>query len=112
MKALFFFSSIQKLRKHNSHNCTLHSYAHTPLANNSRLYNYTIIYTLTTSNNNNKKSMAERLSQITSHFTSHKHKGTVPTKIGVKSPDDVVIVDAVRTAITRGNKGGFKDTVP
>ncbi|KAG0036650.1 3-ketoacyl-CoA thiolase with broad chain length specificity [Podila clonocystis] len=55
--------------------------------------------------------MTERLSQITSHLTSHS-KGTLPTKIGVKSPDDVVIVDAVRTAITRGNKGGFKDTVP
>ncbi|KAG0363289.1 3-ketoacyl-CoA thiolase with broad chain length specificity [Podila minutissima] len=54
--------------------------------------------------------MTERLSQIASHLTSP--KGTVPTKIGVKSPDDVVIVDAVRTAITRGNKGGFKDTVP
>lgn len=33
-----------------------------------------------------------------------------PTKVGVKSPEDVVVVSAVRTAITRGRKGGFKDT--
>ncbi|KAF9278845.1 3-ketoacyl-CoA thiolase with broad chain length specificity [Mortierella alpina] len=37
---------------------------------------------------------------------------SIHTKIGVKSPDDVVIVDAVRTPMTRGKKGGFKDTVP
>jgi len=29
-----------------------------------------------------------------------------------KSPDDVVIVSAVRTPIARGKKGSFKDTVP
>ncbi|KAI8869283.1 hypothetical protein GQ42DRAFT_170017 [Ramicandelaber brevisporus] len=36
----------------------------------------------------------------------------VPTKVGVQSPDDVVIVSALRTAITRGRRGGFKDTHP
>ena len=61
---------------------------------------------------------SSRLAQISSHLgvgqtgaggASHSE---IPTKIGVKSPDDVVIVDAVRTAMTRGKKGGFKDTVP
>lgn len=33
-----------------------------------------------------------------------------PTKVGIKSPEDIVVVSAVRTAITRGRKGGFKDT--
>jgi len=33
-------------------------------------------------------------------------------KIGVKNGDDVVIVAAYRTAITKGSKGGFKDTNP
>ena len=33
-------------------------------------------------------------------------------KIPPKSPDDVVIVSAVRTAIGRGKKGSFKDTTP
>jgi len=32
--------------------------------------------------------------------------------IGTKSPDDVVIVSALRTPITRSKKGGFKDTMP
>jgi acetyl-CoA acyltransferase 1 len=31
---------------------------------------------------------------------------------GKKSPDDVVIVSALRTAIGRANKGNFKDTTP
>ncbi|RKO95605.1 putative acetyl-CoA acetyltransferase, partial [Caulochytrium protostelioides] len=29
-----------------------------------------------------------------------------------KSPDDIVIVSALRTAITKGGKGGFKETHP
>ncbi|KAI9302519.1 Thiolase, N-terminal domain-containing protein [Cunninghamella echinulata] len=37
---------------------------------------------------------------------------SIPTKVGVKSPEDVVIVSALRTAITRGRKGAFKDTLP
>lgn len=32
--------------------------------------------------------------------------------IGSKSPDDVVIVSALRTPICRARKGGFKDTMP
>lgn len=33
-------------------------------------------------------------------------------KIGSKSPDDVVIISALRTPICRAKKGGFKDTMP
>lgn len=33
-----------------------------------------------------------------------------PTKIGIKSPEDVVVVAAVRTAMTKGRKGGLKNT--
>ncbi|KAG9324849.1 hypothetical protein KVV02_001594 [Mortierella alpina] len=62
--------------------------------------------------------MASRLAQISSHLTGGlsttlgPSSSTIRTKIGVKAPDDVVIVDAVRTPMTRGKKGGFKDTVP
>ncbi|KAI9244929.1 Thiolase, N-terminal domain-containing protein [Sporodiniella umbellata] len=31
------------------------------------------------------------------------------TRIGSKSPEDIVVVTAVRTALTKGRKGGFKD---
>ncbi|OZJ04300.1 hypothetical protein BZG36_02592 [Bifiguratus adelaidae] len=53
--------------------------------------------------------MAQRLSQISSHLSP---QPTSSTQIGVKSPDDVVIVAAVRSAITRARKGPFKDTLP
>ncbi|CAO3644226.1 unnamed protein product [Cunninghamella echinulata] len=33
------------------------------------------------------------------------------TRVGVKSPEDVVVVSAVRTAMAKGRKGGFKDTL-
>lgn len=33
------------------------------------------------------------------------------TRIGVKSPEDVVVVSAVRTALAKGRKGGFKDVL-
>merc|ERR1719158_286793 len=33
-------------------------------------------------------------------------------KIGTKNPDDIVILSALRTPITRAKKGGFKDTMP
>ncbi|GJJ70375.1 acetyl-CoA acyltransferase 1 [Entomortierella parvispora] len=59
--------------------------------------------------------MSSRLAQISSHLTvqpTAAQTSNIPTKIGVKSADDVVIVDAVRTPMTRGKKGGFKDTVP
>ncbi|KAF9109994.1 3-ketoacyl-CoA thiolase with broad chain length specificity, partial [Mortierella sp. AM989] len=60
--------------------------------------------------------MASRIAQIASHLvpstSTDSGASSVHTKIGVKSPDDVVIVDAVRTPLTRSKKGGFKDTVP
>jgi acetyl-CoA acyltransferase 1 len=59
--------------------------------------------------------MSSRLAQISSHLTvqpTSAQSATIRTKIGVKSPDDVVIVDACRTPMGRGKKGGFKDTVP
>lgn len=33
------------------------------------------------------------------------------THVDVKSPEDIVIVSAVRTALGKGRKGGFKDTL-
>jgi hypothetical protein len=33
------------------------------------------------------------------------------TRVGVKSPEDVVVVSALRTALTKGRKGGFKDVL-
>ncbi|KAL1929630.1 hypothetical protein VTP01DRAFT_1768 [Rhizomucor pusillus] len=33
------------------------------------------------------------------------------TRVGVKSPEDVVVVAAVRTAMTKGRKGGLKNTL-
>ncbi|KAF9367968.1 3-ketoacyl-CoA thiolase with broad chain length specificity, partial [Mortierella sp. AD011] len=59
--------------------------------------------------------MSSRLAQISSHLTvqpTSAQSSSIHAKIGVKHPDDVVIVDAVRTPMTRGKKGGFKDTVP
>lgn len=49
--------------------------------------------------------MASRLTQIASHL-GVAGKGALTSQ----HADDVVIVSAVRTAITKGNKGGFKDT--
>ena len=47
------------------------------------------------------------------HENETKRQGKNMTKIGgIKSPDDVVIVSALRTPITRGRKGPFKDTYP
>jgi acetyl-CoA acetyltransferase len=34
----------------------------------------------------------------------------VASKVGVKSPDDIVIVSALRTLMGRARKGGLKDT--
>ncbi|KAG2231657.1 Thiolase, N-terminal domain-containing protein [Thamnidium elegans] len=33
------------------------------------------------------------------------------TRVGVKSPEDIVVVSAVRTALGKGRKGGFKDVL-
>merc|ERR1719316_1807842 len=38
--------------------------------------------------------------------------GQTMGKLGVKSPDDVVICSAMRTAMGKANKGSFKDTPP
>ncbi|CAG8433977.1 486_t:CDS:2 [Scutellospora calospora] len=54
--------------------------------------------------------MAQRVQQIVSHFSSH-HNPAV-ARVGHKSPEDVVIVVAVRTPMTKSKKGGFKDTLP
>ncbi|KAL3477151.1 Thiolase, N-terminal domain-containing protein [Aspergillus californicus] len=48
----------------------------------------------------------QRLIQVASHIGSK--KGT--SVITEKNPDDVVITCALRTALTKGGKGGFKDT--
>ncbi|KAJ1751494.1 3-ketoacyl-CoA thiolase with broad chain length specificity [Coemansia sp. RSA 1807] len=48
-----------------------------------------------------------RLGQVASHLGGSK---APRTQVGVKNPDDVVIVKALRTPITRARKGGFKDT--
>ncbi|KAJ1301606.1 hypothetical protein OPQ81_008854 [Rhizoctonia solani] len=49
----------------------------------------------------------DRIRQLTSHFSSAP-KG-LPA-LSKKSPDDVVITMAVRSALTKAKKGGFKDT--
>ncbi|KAK9478532.1 Thiolase, N-terminal domain-containing protein [Lipomyces japonicus] len=54
--------------------------------------------------------MADRLASLASHLASKKPSAV--SKIVEKHPDDVVIVGAYRTAITKGGKGGFKDTAP
>ncbi|KAG2229002.1 Thiolase, N-terminal domain-containing protein [Thamnidium elegans] len=53
--------------------------------------------------------MASRLQQVSGHLTP---TDGVANKIGVKSPEDIVIVCAVRSAITRARKGGFANTMP
>ncbi|KAK9322950.1 Thiolase, N-terminal domain-containing protein [Lipomyces orientalis] len=52
--------------------------------------------------------MSERLSAIASHIAPN--EASAVSKITEKHPDDVVIVAAYRTAITKGGRGGFKDT--
>ncbi|RHZ74116.1 hypothetical protein Glove_227g164 [Diversispora epigaea] len=54
--------------------------------------------------------MTQRVQQIASHLTGHSNPCIA--RIGQKSPEDVVIVTAVRTPLTKANKGGFKDTLP
>jgi acetyl-CoA acyltransferase 1 len=59
-----------------------------------------------------------RVAKITGHMTTGAASMQAePTSsamgiVGTKSPDDVVIVSALRTAIGRARKGGFKDTTP
>ncbi|KAI9001844.1 Thiolase, N-terminal domain-containing protein [Hyaloraphidium curvatum] len=54
--------------------------------------------------------MASRVEQVASHLAG----GSAPTfgKIGVKSPDDVVLVSAYRSAITRSKGGAFQGVHP
>ncbi|GAB7340419.1 hypothetical protein MBLNU457_6853t1 [Dothideomycetes sp. NU457] len=59
-----------------------------------------------------KNSVAhDRLSQVASHLTNSE-ADLPPNKdiILKKNPDDVVVTCALRTALTKGGKGGFKDT--
>ncbi|KAK5745525.1 3-ketoacyl-CoA thiolase with broad chain length specificity [Elasticomyces elasticus] len=47
----------------------------------------------------------ERLSQVASHMNASGRAGLLE-----KRPDDIVVTAALRTPITKGGKGGFKDT--
>ncbi|KAJ5665849.1 uncharacterized protein N7477_008297 [Penicillium maclennaniae] len=53
-------------------------------------------------------SAQQRLNQVSSHFGSAGKKGAA--SITEKHPDDIVVTCALRTALTKGGKGGFKDT--
>lgn len=64
--------------------------------------------------------MAHRIEKIIGHLgassaplclTAEPTAGALG-KVGFKSPDDVVIVSALRTPIGRAGKGSFKDTTP
>ncbi|KAH8697645.1 3-ketoacyl-CoA thiolase peroxisomal A precursor [Talaromyces proteolyticus] len=47
----------------------------------------------------------QRLTQVSSHLS-----GSRSSSITDKHPDDIVVTAALRTPITKGGKGGFKDT--
>jgi acetyl-CoA acyltransferase 1 len=53
--------------------------------------------------------MSSRLQQVADHILPSSYTAN---KIGHKSPEDIVIVSALRTAITRARKGALKDTLP
>jgi acetyl-CoA acyltransferase 1 len=53
-----------------------------------------------------KTQAQQRLSQTTSHLSPSSGKQSILSK----SPDDIVVTCALRTPITKGGKGGFKDT--
>jgi len=48
----------------------------------------------------------QRLQQVSSHISGKRGKAGLIEK----HPDDIVVTAALRTAITKGGKGGFKDT--
>lgn len=50
-------------------------------------------------------SAQQRLTQVSSHLS-----GSKSSSVTDKNPDDIVVTAALRTAITKGGKGGFKDT--
>ncbi|KAI9673191.1 MAG: 3-ketoacyl-CoA thiolase with broad chain length specificity [Caeruleum heppii] len=52
----------------------------------------------------------QRLSQVANHLTPSSSSKTGRDKILEKNPDDIVVTTALRTALTKGGKGGFKDT--
>lgn len=52
----------------------------------------------------------DRLTQISAQTSPNKTSATAVQRISQKSPDDVVITAVYRTALTKGRKGGFKDT--
>ncbi|KAL2221006.1 putative 3-ketoacyl-CoA thiolase [Thermoascus aurantiacus ATCC 26904] len=52
----------------------------------------------------------ERLSSILNHLRPSSSASSGVAAITQKNPDDVVITLAVRTPLTKANKGGFKDT--
>jgi len=65
--------------------------------------------------------MAQRVQKLVDHVQQgFQHAGQLtaqPTasqlgKVGSKSPDDIVILSALRTPVCRARKGGFKDTMP
>ncbi|KAF2178305.1 3-ketoacyl-CoA thiolase B [Zopfia rhizophila CBS 207.26] len=51
----------------------------------------------------------ERLSQVSNHLSGSSSRKGKQALLG-KHPDDIVVTCALRTAITKGGKGGFKDT--
>lgn len=52
-------------------------------------------------------SAQNRLNQVSSHFGGGKKGAAALTE---KHPDDIVVTCALRTALTKGGKGSFKDT--
>jgi len=54
-------------------------------------------------------SAAQRLGQVSGHLSGSKSEGGRAALLR-KSPDDIVVTACLRTAITKGGKGGFKDT--
>ncbi|RKP34818.1 Thiolase, N-terminal domain-containing protein [Dimargaris cristalligena] len=52
-----------------------------------------------------------RVAQVAQHLAPVS-KNLPATRVGVKSDEDVVIVSALRTPITRARRGAFKDTPP
>ena len=54
----------------------------------------------------------DRINQLSSNMKPNQKGFNGFGKIGVKSPDDVVIVSALRTPFTKSNKGLLKDTPP
>jgi len=53
----------------------------------------------------NMSDAQNRLSQVAAHLNATDREGLLE-----KRPDDIVVTAALRTPITKGGKGGFKDT--